>query len=295
LKGVDLSVQEETAAPALASFVAGGGTTVSQEVEDTTPINVTPQAVDVVLPEMLVASQEKAQERLSEEVEAPANISENGDKDGKADKKAKVLTPSQKIKKRNFWLQVAAWAVALVVLLSALLYYNVFDKEKSVTVYSVGDRLPDFVLDTYDSVGAYDKDGNRMETFSSMENKGTVMVINFWYTTCDPCVGELPYFEKVRQEFGDQIIMIAIHDVQIIDDVQTFLETVDESKNKDDWSQYGIIFAQDTEEYDCFEMLGGKSAFPITVVVDTDGKIAYYNPGTVEENELRSQIQSVLK
>jgi predicted transcriptional regulator len=88
--------------------------------------------------------------------------------------------------------------------------------------------------------------------------------------------------------------MVAIHSIEISENVQRFLESVDESKNKDDWSQYGIIFAQDTEEYDCFTTLGGKSAYPITVVVDKDGKIAYYNPGTVEEDELRSQIQSVL-
>jgi thiol-disulfide isomerase/thioredoxin len=30
----------------------------------------------------------------------------------------------------------------------------------------------------------------------------TIRVVNFWATTCPPCIGELPAFDKVQREFG---------------------------------------------------------------------------------------------
>lgn len=203
-----------------------------------------------------------------------------------------VKTAAEKIKTRNFRLQVSAWGLAVVVLISALVYLNFFDKKENYMVYGVGDRCPDIVLDTYNSNGAYDEDGNRIQTFSTMESRGTVTVINFWYTTCDPCVAELPYFEKVRAEFKDEIIMVAVHSSTSIpkegkEGVQNFIDG-------NGWNDWGIIFAQDTEDVHCYESLGGNRAFPTTVIVDKSGYIAYFQAGPMEEDELRNKISELV-
>jgi ferredoxin/thiol-disulfide isomerase/thioredoxin len=264
--------------------------------DDTTPILVNDQTVaEAPLPKMLQESQNKAQTALNvtddqviEETKAELNNGKN--------KGTKLqLTQSQKIKKRNFWLQVGAWIVALGLLLTALLYYNVFDTQTNLTVYQVGDRCPDFTVETFETAGVYDNNGNKMTTFSTIEHKGTVMVFNFWYTTCDPCLEELPYFESVRSEFGDSIYMVALHAAGLAsyNSIQNFINSTDD-KGKVDWADYGIIFALDTEELQLFNTLGGKDAYPATVVVDKDGKIAYINQGKLSEEKLRSQIEEVL-
>jgi ferredoxin/thiol-disulfide isomerase/thioredoxin len=280
-----------------------------EEIEQTAPISVYPEQVeDKPLPELLQNGRAKAEQTLNENVENPVShnaqpaedisIAEAKAEEGalnSAKAKKQPLTNNQKIRKRNFWLKVAAWAAATVLLISAFVYYNaIYDSSSSATAYVVGDRCPDFVIDTYESKGAYDENGNQIKQFSSIENKGTVMVLNFWYTTCVPCVAEIPEFETVRKEFADDIIMVAIHSPDISENIQRFLDnTVDNSGTR--WSDYGIIFAQDTKELDCYTMLGGvANAYPITAVIGKDGKIAYQNVGEVSSDTLRSQIQSLL-
>ncbi len=194
---------------------------------------------------------------------------------------------------RSFWLRLSAWAAAVVVLIAALVYYNFIDVQSGGIVYKVGDRCPDITLKTYKSAGTCDGEGNlTYEEFSTMESRGTVTVINFWYTTCDPCVAELPYFEKVRAEFGDQIIMVAVHSATAMpkggaEGVQSFI-------NSNGWNDYGIVFAQDTEETACYNMLGGSGAYPTTVIIDKNGHISYFMDGAVEEDELRNEIAKLL-
>lgn len=171
--------------------------------------------------------------------------------------------------------------------------FNMFAAAKRDTVFLEGDRCPDITLKTYKSAGTCDGGGNlTYEEFSTMESRGTVTVINFWYTTCDPCVAELPYFEKVRAEFGDEIIMVAVHSATAMpkggaEGVQSFI-------NSTGWNDYGIVFAQDTQEIACYKMLGGSGAYPTTAIIDKDGYISYFMDGPVEEEELREEISKTL-
>jgi thiol-disulfide isomerase/thioredoxin len=248
---------------------------------------------------MLAESQNKAQAALTvdngvvvEEKEKPLQSPVNNKK---STDERKELTPAQKIRKRNFWLQVGAWVVALALLITALVYYNAFDKLSDVEVSTTGNAIPEFTVDTFDTAGAYDKDGNRILTFSSQDYIGTVMVLNFWYTTCDPCKAELPYFNDVYEEYGDQIYMVAFHAAGYSTkrQIQQFLDTEVDINGKK-WSDYNILFALDTEELNLFETLGGKDAYPTTVIIDKEGNIAYVNPGALSEDKLRAQIEDVL-
>ncbi|WP_027138554.1 TlpA family protein disulfide reductase [Gaetbulibacter saemankumensis] len=58
-------------------------------------------------------------------------------------------------------------------------------------VKHVDEKMPD--LEIYDF--------NGLEKFlNNTDNK--VYVVNFWATWCAPCVKELPYFEKLREEYS---------------------------------------------------------------------------------------------
>lgn len=66
--------------------------------------------------------------------------------------------------------------------------------------------------------------------FESLLNSTTtekVEVINFWATWCMPCVEELPAFEKLRENYNEdvEIILISLDDEDKIDQlVNPFLE-----------------------------------------------------------------------
>lgn len=200
----------------------------------------------------------------------------------------------KKFKKRSFILQISAWAVALAVLVTALVYYNFLAPTSVSATFGVGDKCPDFVYETiFETDGAYDKDGNKIERYSTIESKGTVTVINYWYTTCGPCVAELPGFNRVKEEFGDEIIMIAVHAYGMVSNrmIQQFIDTAD--NDHDVWSDYSIMFALDNEQ-ETYTMLGGKSTYPMTVIVDKDGIISYVQQGPMSEENLRTQINKTL-
>ncbi len=50
------------------------------------------------------------------------------------------------------------------------------------------------------------------EEFKSYLNKtdDQLYIINFWATWCAPCVAELPYFERIREEFSDRGVKVIL-------------------------------------------------------------------------------------
>lgn len=157
-------------------------------------------------------------------------------------------------------------------------------KAQSVTVYAAGDLCPQFTLKIYN--------GEEGETVSLADCLGKVTVINFWYTNCDPCKEELPFFDKVYEEMNGGINMIAVHSYSAVPPggVQPWLDG-NADKNGKMWNSYSLTFAQDEEELNVYGMLGGRTAFPMTVIVDADGVITKVIQGSCSETTLRQAIE----
>ncbi len=289
------AAQQVEEAPKLSALLASG------TVQSTAPVAAENSAHNVLAekPEAnAVEADEKATVIAQKQLE---NVEQPQTESGAA---VKVVATENKIKKRNFWLQFGAWALALAVLVSALVYFNFFAPENKLPVYEVGNVMPDFTLETYVTDGA--KENGEMKYTSVSSNisdentltlKGKVTVLNYWATWCGPCVSELPGFERVRKEFGDQINMIAIHDAQsaINNDVyvQGFIDQPNNDK-LDSWSDWGIIFAKDAVDAETYIMLGGDGGLPMTVVIDAEGVITFVKTSSVEEGELRELITNAL-
>lgn len=201
--------------------------------------------------------------------------------------KAAIKAFGTKFKNRRFALEFTAWVLAIAVLITALVYYAV-QETKSTMVYGVGDKTPTFTLQVYESAGTWNE-------FSTIECKGKVTVINYWYTDCDPCKAELPYFESIYEEYDGAINMFAVHSYSAVPSggVQAWLDgNVD--RNGRAWNSYEITFAQDTEETCTYLMFGGKYAYPMTVVLDANGVIDFVKQGACSETELREAIVAAM-
>ena len=120
-----------------------------------------------------------------------------------------------------------------------------------------GDKLPYFSFKTY---------ANSSETYSTESAAGKVLVVNFWFSTCAPCVEEMPVFGNISQEYGDDIAVIALHATNGAENkAESFI-------NSHGWSDYKITYGLD-EENVIFEKLSVNSSYPVTVVVSTEGII----------------------
>lgn len=129
------------------------------------------------------------------------------------------------------------------------------------------------------------------DSFSVAKNRGKVTIINFWYTTCTPCVQELPHFNSLYEEYSDYVSVIAIHEAggykKDPEGVKNFVDTQFEG--------FSIMFGYDDPNDPYYTKLGGLQAWPVTVIVDQEGVIVKVTHGSMTENELRSEIEKLIK
>lgn len=138
---------------------------------------------------------------------------------------------------------------------------------KREELYDVGDMLPDFTVETFGG-----------DNFSSADARGKVLVINFWYVNCGPCVDEIPKMEKIVSEnYSDEVTVIALHssgpahagDLAV---APTFI-------NNKGWSNYGMIFGKDNGNEDLYKVCGGDGNYPLTVILNSEGEITFIKEG----------------
>lgn len=120
--------------------------------------------------------------------------------------------------------------------------------ELTPTVVQVGDTAPDFTLELMDG-----------STFTLSEQKGKVVLLNFWASWCGPCVREMPAFERLYQEYGEELKMVAIDGLEYREAMVEFLEGTD----------YTFPIAYD--EDGTVNMLYPSDGIPYTVIIDKDG------------------------
>ena len=143
---------------------------------------------------------------------------------------------------------------------------------------------PDFTVQVYDNAT-----GELTEqTYSPETSRGKVTVINFWGTWCDPCKAELPYFDQVASEDPD-IVIVTVHSILDAPTAPEYIST--------NYPNSNMLFTQDSiqtvdgEEYDVFALLGGRNAYPRTIILNGDGVIAFSYTGSLSYEELVAEIE----
>ena len=86
---------------------------------------------------------------------------------------------------------------------------------------------------------------------------------------------ELPNFEKISEDFSDEVSVIAIHSSPVTTDVAAWLS---------DYS-YTIPFAVD-EDGSVSELLNASTVLPQTIVIGKDGVVTYNKSGSLTYEEL---------
>jgi thiol-disulfide isomerase/thioredoxin len=106
-------------------------------------------------------------------------------------------------------------------------------------------------------------------TNSSLNKK--VVVYNLWFTSCSPCVAEMPALNKLKDSYGSNVVFIGIT-FEPADHVKDFL--------KEHPFDFKIVTMAKTQ-------LEEKVSFgyPTTIIVNKKGKIAYVGTGGPTDHE----------
>jgi peroxiredoxin len=136
------------------------------------------------------------------------------------------------------------------------------DQEKSVLI---GTEAVEFVLE--------DMKGKKIKL---SQLKGKVVVMNFWFVECKPCVMEMPELNELVTEFkGKEVIFLAIA-VNKKDQLKKFLRTTDFS--------YKVLPNGQTVS-DSYGIKG----FPTNLIIDQNGIVQYVSTGVGPNNKANLQ------
>jgi len=103
--------------------------------------------------------------------------------------------------------------------------------------------------------------------------KGKTIIINFWATWCPPCVAEMPSFQKLFDDYGDQVVFLFVANDES-DRVVSFI---------DDKNYKLPVYFQETQVPD--EM--NSNSLPTTYIVDASGHIVASKVGAADWNSAK--------
>jgi thiol-disulfide isomerase/thioredoxin len=126
------------------------------------------------------------------------------------------------------------------------------------TVLTVGQLAPEF----------YGKDMSDTMTYDFNYYKGRkVVVLNFWFTSCMPCVKEMPDLNRLYDRYKDRA------DIVFVAPTFEFAENVDSFLTEHPFN-YPIL----PEAYEAIKNYKA-IAYPLNVIIDFDGRIAFVSAG----------------
>ena len=135
-------------------------------------------------------------------------------------------------------------------------------------------KAPDFTV--------YDKNGNPVKLSDYL---GKPVILNFWASWCPPCKMEMPDFDAVCKETGNeyQFMMVNLTDGgrETVETAQSFIEE----------QGYGFPVFFDTDidaatKYNTYSI-------PATYFIDADGYLTAYAQGAIDAQTLRNGMDMI--
>jgi len=146
-----------------------------------------------------------------------------------------------------------------------------------------GKSAPDFTLK--DTTG-------RKVSLSSY--KGKAVVLDFWATWCAPCKIEIPWLEKLHDQYASQgleILGVSEDDLDPDDKAKFAKEKQDIA---DSATKLHINYPVLIDDNETSKPYGGIDALPTTFYIDRSGKVVAATIGLADRDEIEANIQKAL-
>jgi peroxiredoxin len=113
------------------------------------------------------------------------------------------------------------------------------------------------------------------KTFRLSEQRGKVVLLDFWSTFCEPCKAEFPHLHALydaEREKGLLVVGVAMDGPETVADVTSFIKRFD--------LDFPVVTDEDSR---IASLYNPKKSMPLSVLIDRTGRIVAvregYNPG----------------
>lgn len=117
---------------------------------------------------------------------------------------------------------------------------------------------------------------------SLVDYRGKIVFLNFWQTTCPPCLRELPDFVNFIEEQAADVAWLAINVGETSEIVHTFFAAHD---------FIGIPVLLDKDSIVRYQY--GVMGFPVTYVLDSKGIVRHLNIGELSYAEMNAILEAI--
>jgi peroxiredoxin len=140
---------------------------------------------------------------------------------------------------------------------------------------TVGTAAPDFTLRTLS--------GPNMRL---QEQRGQVVLVNFWATWCGPCRKEMPHLNRIADKYRSSgLVMLGVN---VDDDVRNAADVA---------TKLGVKFPVLLDTDKKVSRLYDLNSMPSTLVIDRSGRVRFLHRGYQDgyEDQYDKQIRDLLK
>lgn len=125
-----------------------------------------------------------------------------------------------------------------------------------------------------------DLDGDTFDTAQFAD--GRPLLVNFWFSNCQPCKREMPALEAAFRIYGDRVRFIGINPQDSPEITRSFAEDL------------GIDYELFRDPNGEFVVANGVATFPTTFFMGADGSIRIQKAGELSPADIESALQELL-
>lgn len=113
---------------------------------------------------------------------------------------------------------------------------------------------------------------------------GKVIVLNFWFIKCPPCIKEIPGLNKLKKKYARKGVAFLAATFESAKDVQKFLQEVP------------FNFTMITDAWDIIQQYEGMNmGFPVNYIITKEGKIHSKHVGGVPLSEIENAVKQAVR
>jgi len=151
--------------------------------------------------------------------------------------------------------------------------YKPYQPAAKRPVIKKGAAMPDFTLPAYSARG--------IDSVSLSQYKGKLVLVDFWFKSCGPCMAAMPKYNALQHKFGEEVFqLLTINITDTKEDIAFFYNKYQPN--------YPMLFNGDL----VFDSLGFTGC-PTSVLLDKSGKVMEVFYG-FDEALIEKKVSSIL-